>query len=130
MHAPASQRRIDRPSAAIALFAPLARAREEIAAFAYLDARWRLLGMRHAMGLRPDSADIPMRAVVGDALAFDARAVVMAHNHPGGDPTPTPADRDATRQLAQLLGALDIRLVDHLVLARGGVASLRALGLL
>lgn len=116
--------------AARALFAPLADAAEEVAAFAYLDPEWRLLGMRHVCSDRRDMVTIPLRAVVADALAFDCAAVMMAHNHPSGDPSPSDADYILTRKLARGLDLVDVQLVDHLVLARGGSESFRALGLL
>lgn len=114
--------------AARALFGRLAEARTEIAAFAYLARDGRLLGMRHLRGAHADMVDIPVRWVVADALAFDAAAVVMAHNHPSGDPTPSAADRAATRRLLVALEPVEVRLIDHLVLARHGTASFRALG--
>lgn len=118
------------PDAAYDLFAPLAGEALEIAAFVYLGEDRRLLGIRHARSASSDTLDVPIREVVSDALAFGALGVVMAHNHPGGDPTPSPADRDATRRLAQALDPLGVRLLDHLVIARGGVVSFRRLGLL
>ncbi len=114
--------------AARRLFRPIADAREELAVFAYLSGEGHLLGMRHTRGESRDSCAIPVRDVAADALAFGAQAVVMAHNHPSGDPTPSRADREATNGLARALGPLDIRLIDHLVLARGGAVSFRALG--
>ncbi|MBA16002.1 MAG: hypothetical protein CMN73_06570 [Sphingomonas sp.] len=114
--------------AARRLFRPIADACEELAVFAYLDTDGILLGMRHTLGESRDSCAIPVRDVAADALAFGARAVVMAHNHPSGDPTPSRADREATNGLARALGPLDIRLVDHLVLARGDAVSFRVLG--
>lgn len=116
-------------AAARTLFAPLARERREVAAFAYLDPEWRLLGLRQTRG--SDTAiEVSLRLITADALAFDAAAMVMAHNHPGGDPTPSEADRALTRRLARTLDALDIRLLDHLVLAGDQVTSFRAMGLL
>jgi len=114
--------------AARALFGGLAEARTEIAAVAYLARDGRLLGMRHMHGAHADMVDIPVRWVVADALTFDAAAVVLAHNHPSGDPTPSAADRAATRRLLVALEPIEVRLIDHLVLARGGTASFRALG--
>jgi DNA repair protein RadC len=114
--------------AARALFSGLAEARNEIAAFAYLARDGRLLGMRHMQGEHADMVDIPVRWVVADALTFDAAAVVMAHNHPSGDPTPSTADRAATRRLLAALEPVEVRLIDHLIFARGGTASFRALG--
>lgn len=118
------------PAAASDLFAPLADEQVEVAAFVYLGEDQRLLGIRHARSVRADALDVPIREVVSDALAFGALGVVMAHNHPGGDPTPSAADRDVTRRLAQALDPLGVRLIDHLVIARSGVVSFRTLGLL
>jgi DNA repair protein RadC len=118
------------PAAVLALFLPIATDAHERAVFGYFAPDWRLLGMRHvAPGLR-DSVTIPLRAVVADALAFDCTAVVMAHNHPSGDPAPSDADYVLTRRLARTLEAVGVQLYDHLVLARGGYESFRAHGLL
>ena len=124
------QQRISGRSDAEAFFAPLAGERQESAAFVYLDAEQRVLGMRHTRSDEDDRLDLPIRAIAADALALDAQAVVMAHNHPSGDPTPSTADREATHRLARALDGIGIRLVDHLVITRAGVTSFRALGLL
>lgn len=118
------------PAAAQSLFAVLGREKVEVAAFVYLGAEQQLLGIRHARSESPDMLDLPIREIVRDALAFDARGVVIAHNHPGGDPTPSRADRDVTRRLARALDPLGIRLLDHLVIAERGAVSFRRLGLL
>lgn len=121
--------RLADPAAAGELFASLAEETSEVMVFAYLDAGQRILGLRHARG-SIDRLKLPIRAIAADALAFDAVAVVMAHNHPSGDPTPSVADREATRLLARALDTLEMRLLDHLIVASGGVTSFRALGLL
>lgn len=120
--------RVSDADAARNLFAPLAREDLEVAAFVFLGPDNRVLGMREVRCGSPDSFDLPTREIVADALRHDALGVVMAHNHPSGDPTPSDADRDATRQLARALDPLGIRLVDHLVVTRTGFISLRALG--
>jgi DNA repair protein RadC len=117
-------------AAARALFACLADEPTEVIAFAYLDDDQGVLGMRHARSGSVDRLVLPIREIARDALAFGAEAVVMAHNHPSGDPEPSAADRDATRLLARALATLDIRLVDHLIVASGGFTSFRRLGLL
>jgi len=127
---PAMGRFILDSDAALALFAGLARETVEVAAFAFLDGDRRLLGMRHTRSTLRDAADVPIRAVASDALAFGAAAVLMAHNHPSGDPAPTQADHEVTRRLARALEALDVELLDHLVIAHGSMTSFRALGLL
>ena len=118
------------PAAAGLLFAPLGNERVEVMVFAYLTDDQRLLGIRHTRSASVDSLDLPVREVATDALAFGAHGVVMAHNHPSGDPTPSSADRDATRLLARALDPLGVRLLDHLVIAREGSVSFRKLGLL
>lgn len=118
------------PAAAGELFAGLAGEAMEVMAFAYLGGDQRLLGMRHARSGSVDSLDLPIRDIAADALAFGAAGVVMAHNHPSGDPTPSSADREATRLLARALDPLGVRLLDHLVVAARGTTSFRRLGLL
>lgn len=117
-------------AAAHALFAPLAAEPVEVAGFAYLDPQWRLLGLRHTRSASTLALDVPMRAVATDVLALDCAAVVMAHNHPSGDASPSAADRALTKRLARALDALGVQLFDHLVLAGERVTSFRALGLL
>ena len=73
---------------------------------------------------------IPFRRIVADALRLNSRAVVLSHNHPSGDPTPSRADISVTKQLERLLHALDIRLHDHVVIGDGRSISFRTLGLL
>jgi len=126
----AAPRRLAGPDAASALFAELVAETVEVAAFAYLDAAQNLLGLRHVRSSAIDRLEVPIRAVASDALAFDAFGVVMAHNHPSGDPTPSVADREVTRLLARALETLEVRLIDHLVMAPGGFVSFRRLGLL
>ena len=117
-------------SAAGAFFAPLARQRTETVGYAYLARDHRLLGLRHTRSHAKDHVALHLREVAAHALALDAAAVVMAHNHPSGDATPSAADREATRLLSRALATLDVRLLDHLVITDGGVTSFRRLGLL
>ena len=85
------------PAAAGALFAPLAEEQYEVAAFVYLDEQQRVLGLRELRSDARDTFALPIREIVADALKHNASGVVMAHNHPSGDPMPSPADCEATR---------------------------------
>ncbi|RXD05858.1 hypothetical protein EQZ23_09005 [Sphingomonas sp. UV9] len=96
-------------------------------AVAYLDPNRRLLGMRHVAGGR-DQVAVSIRRIAADALTFDAVGVVMAHNHPSGDATPSARDLAFTRALAAGLRTLEVVLLDHLVIAGERVTSLRAMG--
>ena len=77
-----------------------------------------------------DHAPVYPREVVRRALELSAAAVILVHNHPSGDPTPSAADIDMTRQVIEAGRALKIAVHDHLVVGREGVASFKALGLI
>ncbi len=68
--------------------------------------------------------------IVREAVHHRAHRLLIAHNHPSGDPTPSLDDHLATRRIAELLRAIEVELVDHLILARNRVFSFRAAGLL
>jgi DNA repair protein RadC len=76
-----------------------------------------------------DHAPVYPREVMRRALELSASAVILVHNHPSGDPTPSAADVDMTRQVVDAGRPLRIAVHDHLIAARDGVASLKALGL-
>jgi DNA repair protein RadC len=76
-----------------------------------------------------DHAPVYPREVMRRALELSASAVILVHNHPSGDPTPSSADIDMTRQVVEAGRSLRIAVHDHLIAARDGVASLKALGL-
>jgi DNA repair protein RadC len=77
-----------------------------------------------------DHAPLYPREVARRALELDASAVVLLHNHPSGDPAPSPADVDATRRAADALAAVGVALHDHAVVGRERVLSMRKEGLL
>ncbi|MDD1451469.1 JAB domain-containing protein [Sphingomonas sp. H160509] len=124
---PVPSPRIADLDAARALFAGLRNATVETVAVAYLDPNRRLLGMRHVVGGR-DQVVISIRTVAVDALAFGAHGVIIAHNHPSGDATPSARDVAFTRALAAGLRTLEVMLLDHLVIAGEQVTSLRTMG--
>ncbi len=68
------------------------------------------------------------REVVRRALAHNAAAVIVGHNHPSGNPEPSAADRAVTAQLKQSLALVDVRLLDHFVIGDGVPVSLAARG--
>ena len=76
-----------------------------------------------------DHAPVYPREVVRRALELSASAVILVHNHPSGDPTPSSADVAMTREVVEAGRSLKVTVHDHLVVGRDGVASLKALGL-
>ena len=76
-----------------------------------------------------DHAPVYPREIARRALELAASSVILVHNHPSGDPTPSKADVDMTREIERALKALDIRLHDHLVVGAGEPVSMKAKGL-
>ncbi len=77
-----------------------------------------------------DRAVVEPREILRRALVGRAAAVILYHNHPSGDPTPSREDRDFTRRLASASEAVGVRLLDHIVVGREGCVSFREAGLL
>ena len=117
--------------AAADLLAPrFAGVRDEKLAVLHLDGGRSVLAIDDFDAAGPDLVALSLRDIFRRALALDATGLVIAHNHPSGDPKPSQADIQATRRLAAAAEALGIRLHDHLIFAGGECASFRALGLL
>ncbi len=76
-----------------------------------------------------DHAPVYPREVARRSLELSACALILVHNHPSGDPAPSSADIDMTRQIVDALRPLHIAVHDHLVVGRDGTASFKALGL-
>lgn len=96
----------------------------------FLDRRNRLI-RDEVMGQGTvDVVHVYPREVLRRALELDASAVVLAHNHPGGDVTPSTADIEATRQVVEGGRALRVAVHDHFLVAGRTVVSFRTLGLL
>lgn len=75
-----------------------------------------------------DGATVHPREVVKRALAVNAAAVICAHQHPSGDPTPSEHDRQITRRLNQALELIGVRLLDHFIVGKDEVVSLAEKG--
>ena len=76
------------------------------------------------------STEVHPREVVKRALYFNAAAVILAHNHPSGDTTPSQADKAITQRLVQALALVDIRVTDHLIVGGNQILSFAEHGLL
>jgi DNA repair protein RadC len=77
-----------------------------------------------------DHTPVYPREVVKRALELSASAIILVHNHPSGDPTPSRADIDMTNQIVKAAQALNIRVHDHLIIGAKSEASFKGLGLL
>jgi len=77
-----------------------------------------------------DHTPVYVREVVKRALELSATAIVLVHNHPSGDPTPSRADIDMTKQIVAAAKPLGVAVHDHVIVGRDGHASFRALKLI
>jgi DNA repair protein RadC len=110
--------------------ATLSRSQTEEFRILFLDRKNVLIEEeRHQQGT-VDHTPVYPREVVKRALDLGASALILVHNHPSGDPTPSRADIAMTREIAAAAKALKIEIHDHLVIGRGKHASFKALGLL
>lgn len=96
----------------------------------YLDNRHRIIGFEELFRGTIDGTSVYPREVVKQALAVNAAAVILAHNHPSGVAEPSQADERITRRLKSALELVDIRLLDHLVIGDGTSTSLASRGML
>ena len=104
------------------------RCRNETVYLLCLDAKGKVLSCKEIGEGSVNSAAVPIRRIVETALADNASAVVLAHNHPSGIAIPSGEDQLTTRHLATALSTVDIALIDHLVVADGDFVSLRQSG--
>lgn len=95
----------------------------------YLDTRNRLLGIDTVYVGSLNASHIRVGEVFRDAVKRNCAAVIVAHNHPSGDPTPSPEDVEVTRQLVEAGKLLDIEVLDHLIVGQQRFVSLRERGL-
>jgi DNA repair protein RadC len=110
--------------------AAMARAPTEEFRILFLDRKNMLIADEVHQRGTVDHTPVYPREVVKRALELGASAVILVHNHPSGDPTPSRSDIAMTREIAAAAKALKIDVHDHLIIGRGKHASFKALGLL
>ena len=77
-----------------------------------------------------DRAPVYPREVIKRALDLESTALILAHNHPSGDPTPSQSDIDMTNQIKSAAAAIGVAVHDHLIIGRENIASFKTLGLM
>ena len=130
---PVASFRCDSPRSVFQFMEPYAQ-REEIEVFwiLALDAQHQVIRGRPLTVTRGilNSSLVHPREVYRAAIAANAAAIILAHNHPSGDPTPSPEDRAVTDQLVAAGRLLDIPVHDHVIVGRGRYISFAESGLL
>lgn len=82
----------------------------------YLDARHKTIAIYDAAIGSPESCTVDMRNIFGPAMSLSATAIVVAHNHPTGDPTPSQEDRNVTERIKDASKILGISFLDHIII--------------
>ena len=110
--------------------AAMARSEKEEFRVLFLDRKNNLIADEVQHRGTVDHTPVYPREIVKRALELSSSAVILVHNHPSGDPTPSKADILMTREVVAAAKALGIAVHDHLVIGRGGHASFKSSGLL
>ena len=110
--------------------AAMARSEREEFRVLFLDRKNILIADEVQSAGTIDHTPVYPREIVKRALELAASAMILVHNHPSGDPTPSRADIEMTRQIQDAAKPLGIAVHDHLVIGRSGHASFKSLGLL
>jgi DNA repair protein RadC len=119
------RRRVNMPLLATTLVLRHAFDVQERVGVVLLDSHQRFLAARVVFVGTHSSALASTRDIVGVALAYAAAGVIVYHNHPSGNPAPSQQDRSFTRELETAVEAMDITLVDHLILGANAAYSYR-----
>ncbi|BBP45105.1 DNA repair protein RadC [Thiosulfatimonas sediminis] len=93
-----------------------------------LDQQHRIIQYQELFQGTINQASVYPREIVKQALMNNAAAVILVHNHPSGDPTPSMADKQLTQIIKEALALVDIRTLDHLVVGHEGYRSLAKMG--
>lgn len=96
----------------------------------FLNAQHRVIAFEEMFRGTLDQAAVYPREVVREVIQRNAAAVILAHNHPSGVAEPSQADELITKRLREALGLIDVRLLDHFVIAGGQSTSFAERGLL
>ena len=102
----------------------------EVFAVLFLDSQHRVLAFEELFRGTIDGASVHPREVIRRALAHNAAALILSHNHPSGIAEPSQADRQITIRLRDALALVDVRLLDHLIVGDGDCCSLAERGLM
>jgi DNA repair protein RadC len=112
------------------LTAAMAHKRIEEVRILFLNAKNMLLANEALWQGSVDEASVHVREVIARAIALGATALIIVHNHPSGDPTPSQQDIRLTRDLVEAGRHMKVTVHDHVVVGAGGRTSMRAMGLI
>ena len=96
----------------------------------FLDVKNQLIADEVQQTGTVDHTAVYPREIVKRALAFNASGIVLVHNHPSGDPAPSKADVEMTRQIKEATKTIKVNLIDHIIIGANGYASMKGLKLI
>lgn len=102
----------------------------EVFAVMFLDAQHRVIDYREMFRGTLSQTSVYPREVVKEALALNAAAVILSHNHPSGVAEPSRADEFLTKSLQSALALVDVRVLDHIIVGGGQTLSMAERGLM
>ena len=108
----------------------LSEEEKEVFSVMFLNNQHQLIAFERMFNGTIDGASVYPREVAKAALQVNAAAVILAHNHPSGVTTPSQADKAITSRLTEALNLLDVRVIDHIIVAGDKTASFAEMGLL
>lgn len=108
----------------------LSRLPHEVFVAVFLTAQNRVIAVEELFRGTLTQTSVYPRELVKQALAHNAAAVILAHNHPSGEASPSAADRSLTKALADALALIDVRILDHFIVAPGASLSFAEQGIL
>jgi DNA repair protein RadC len=112
------------------LHAAMAHSRTEQVRVLFLNARNMLIANEAMWNGSVDEASVHVREIIARAIALGATALIIVHNHPSGDPSPSNQDIRITRDLIEAARHMKITIHDHVIVGASGRTSMRALGLI
>ncbi|MCK4328714.1 DNA repair protein RadC [candidate division WOR-3 bacterium] len=98
------------------LYVSMRGIKKEVFKILFLDIKNRLLDIDNLFNGTVDSSAVYPREIVKTALKKNASSVILVHNHPSGDPTPSPEDKTITQDVVNALNPVDIRVLDHIII--------------
>jgi DNA repair protein RadC len=117
--APSDRPIVKSPEDAANLLADMRMLEQEVMRTILLDTKNRVLSIRSIYSGSLNTTVIRVAELFKEAIRYNSAALIVAHNHPSGDPTPSPEDVAVTREIVQAGKTLDIDVLDHLVLGAG-----------
>jgi DNA repair protein RadC len=108
----------------------LARLPHEVFVAVFLSAQNRVIAVEELFRGTLTQTSVYPREIVKRALTHNAASVILAHNHPSGEAAPSDADRALTRTLADALALVDVRVLDHFIVAPGAAVSFAEEGMM